>query len=1202
MIFAKFNDMRNFRKYDIVKDSDSSLDANDYLVLNYLSDLNEKYDKTLKESEKVSEDVYYHGSIEDIEGYLNSPINWITKDFNYAKTFALKNGYVYECSATLGNLLDVGKTDAKVFDMLPTKPLKFSREFTAIIRKLDISEDAIRKIISNVASEYGINEYRLAIRPVVRSMSFKRILEGLGYNGIRAIEYDSVNDKDVETFGLFDKVKVLGKVDESLDEEKAITFGDLDYAKKTDTRKMMGGRGTGHFGTGFYFVGKDGPYGITDDGQLKYDYEPSRPVYEIELDNYNLYKPKDNDSAYKLHDTLKLINGNYESSLDKWLTQNIDEEKLKDELFNLGWNLVDEDLDDDFDLDDDDIDLDFDDLEDTSSDDYEDAVKEQDKSLDKYRELVKEFIAKYELEDYVWKDIDTLKSGEIERHVEDAIREKFRSLGLLEYALDTLSKMFNVDKSKLLDIIHKAYESNSEDSISTMIMKSLGYEGVDVTHLNKDAQGLSGLDNFGYGTVVYDLKPGTFKRIKEPRRGGSIHAKAGESIEDLDEYYDKIDDKGDDWGSYGYEVMSDCPIYMTDEPYKIKSMLEKGDQPYRILYLESENCYLIQSAFGNKTHYDMSKTAEDKGYFDYLSYNDDAYMVFIPKDFHGKLRWHTRLGEDSYYNCRVYDFGVIFVRDAYAYDNSLFQALGEPERELYYDEEEQVVFCDKDGKTIKLSVYLDLDSDPEDAITYDTSTYETKDESLDEYVTNKKDVRKNFYNKQMSYYKKMGDMQKDLATKTTQEHEDDFESVVDFCNNLKFPLKVYRGLLWKDKSQVDIDNLGVHWTIDKNFINRNGFETIIVGEVNEDDVDWKNTQHTYIYYSANKTNKENEIWLKKNAKPHNVKIYDIEEFNKNESLNEEVKKDILDALDDEFGQEDVYMWSTYILPNGHFLNPDNSKWWDEINEDPVYEHSDFEDWAWNHEYKGNLQDIWNNCIKMNVTSPYLGMPDKAKPTPEQMRSVKKILDNQDKLMFEQPEWDNIIDDWEKMGPRVLGVFTPYGDRAFDLDVSDADDIIRAINQAYARGGFFNESLNEVTTTVYTYQSPEVLKQLQNGETYIASYDRSMLSNTAYKELARVLGLKNCPIFGGLSKEDVKDMANSSGIDIDDKVLIKLEVPASEVHKMGYYDWTDYIYYQIDGLEEDELTPEQAEEASRNYSGDTPCQVVIDRVEPDWLIK
>ena len=74
---------------------------------------------------------------------------------------------------------------------------------------------------------------------------------------------------------LFSKFKNLKKdckkiVDEKLNETKAIHWGDLDYGKKADSRKIMGGRGTGHFGTGFYFVGAEGPYGIG--GKRYYDY------------------------------------------------------------------------------------------------------------------------------------------------------------------------------------------------------------------------------------------------------------------------------------------------------------------------------------------------------------------------------------------------------------------------------------------------------------------------------------------------------------------------------------------------------------------------------------------------------------------------------------------------------------------------------------------------------------------------------------------------------------------------------------------------------------------------------------------------------------------------------------------------------------------------------------------------------------------
>ena len=56
---------------------------------------------------------------------------------------------------------------------------------------------------------------------------------------------------------------------------------------------------------------------------------------------------------------------------------------------------------------------------------------------------------------------------------------------------------------------------NQEDSKSTVFMKLMGYEGTDVTHLNKDGDGLRGPDNFNYGSVIYDLKPGTYRKIKE---------------------------------------------------------------------------------------------------------------------------------------------------------------------------------------------------------------------------------------------------------------------------------------------------------------------------------------------------------------------------------------------------------------------------------------------------------------------------------------------------------------------------------------------------------------------------------------------------------------------------------------------------------------------------------------------------------------
>ena len=913
-----------------------------------------------------NKDIYFHGSIEDIQDSLNSPINWITKDFDYAKTFALDSGYVYTCKVSLGNLFDVGKTDNRVFDLLPIKPYKFSKEFNEIVTKLNIDEKIIRDLISNIAKNYQVNEYKLKIKLVVNTLAFKNILKGLGYNGIKAIEYDSINHKDVETYGIFDSVKIVDKesVKESLSEAKAITWGDLDYAKKTDTRNMMGGRGTGHFGTGFYFVGANGPYGL--DGDKFYDYAPERPIYEIDLDKYKLFRPKDNEEAYKLHDAMRNINNYYSDDMYKFLFTNFDSKRIEDELYRLGNKALEvyEDLDDEFD------DLDLDDFEDVASD-LENSSKESQDARDvayekKYRELVLEFIKKYELDSWVpsyynnstesW--LNNSKTGEIERGVEEAIKSKETYLHYVEHALKDLSRIFNVDKSKLLTLTKIFNKMNSDETISTLLFKELGYEGVDVTHLNKDAQGLSGLDNFSYGTVIYDLKPGTYKKIVEPRKskneslnessGGNtfifkgkkcwsgavntldgtieeVHSykeaqeydfhhsfyfsdeqidkmeeglscffmvfpdhtimvnamsrfnpedrdikldedflkrrikeqikfisnealnetakygncnifvrdnfKLGDTIISIfnvdedgenylehaflkrddkfidergtfdsfdsimkDYYYDalsevvetksidefidscrvlleKIVKKGNKWqvqsekgrnlGTYNtrkeaekrlqqvhyfkhmnededlneffdkIDKYSGTDILATDSAYQLKNLLEKGDKPYRIYYWR--DVYYFCSALGDMTHNGMMQYLFDKGYADgkgFDEWSNNNYMVFIPKNFDANLMtYDTSLGSDDYYYCRVYDIGVMYVRDPYTYKNSLFEALGEPEREIFFNEYDMLVEITKNGKTTILDV-RDINYDVSDAFTV----------KLDENLASKEEI------------------------------------------------------------------------------------------------------------------------------------------------------------------------------------------------------------------------------------------------------------------------------------------------------------------------------------------------------------------------------------------------------------------------------------------------------------------------------
>lgn len=142
--------------------------------------------------------------------------------------------------------------------------------------------------------------------------------------------------------------------------------------------------------------------------------------------------------------------------------------------------------------------------------------------------------------------------------------------------------------------------------------------------------------------------------------------------EALNEFFDRLD------------KYDGADVYATDSAYQLKNTIEKSEIPLRI-YLWRDTYYFC-SAVGDMTHDGMMQFTSDSGYSDWsesqFKYKD--YMVFLPNnkvDF-----FDTSLGSDDYFDCRVYPFGVMYVRDKNAYSNSLFKALGEPLREIHYDE------------------------------------------------------------------------------------------------------------------------------------------------------------------------------------------------------------------------------------------------------------------------------------------------------------------------------------------------------------------------------------------------------------------------------------------------------------------------------------------------------------------------------------
>ena len=287
-------------------------------------------------------------------------------------------------------------------------------------------------------------------------------------------------------------------VESITNEALLLHWGDLDKGIKADKRSIMAGRGTGHFGTGFYFVSKDN---YLNKDEFKYDYDTNRPVYELDSSSYKLFTPKSNSEAYALHDALKEINRSYDL-IDAPL---YDSDDLRRELNDVEYDAVYGSATGE---DEDDLDALF---------SYTDVSEEVAEKL--VRDAIASFLIKYDWR-YTEDDRDELmnkNSGQLEYYAKDCISRLVSNQERLQYAIKDLKNILGVSEDKIKEVVRKASKSTSEDSVSTLLMKALGYEGVDVSHLNKDGDGLRGLDNFSYGTVIYDLKPGTYKRIREPR-------------------------------------------------------------------------------------------------------------------------------------------------------------------------------------------------------------------------------------------------------------------------------------------------------------------------------------------------------------------------------------------------------------------------------------------------------------------------------------------------------------------------------------------------------------------------------------------------------------------------------------------------------------------------------------------------------------
>lgn len=234
--------------------------------------------------------------------------------------------------------------------------------------------------------------------------------------------------------------------------------------------QMGSNRGTGHFGTGTYFVG--------DIKNINLGSYSDRPLHVVDFTPYKLYKPSTYD-AKKLHDALKFINSQYERFMGRgeWNSQDLAAlgssystcKQKVDLLRKYSW-LVDPNNPEA---------LEWDFKNDTNL------------TLDEFNEDTENWDTDKYFKDFV----DDLK-----RFYKDKM-EMGHKVWELTYTFHTSEE----DLKTLLDSIFTNIKENPDrhsDSASTRLMKHFGYEGVDVRHIPS-------MDDTEFGSVIYDIKPET---------------------------------------------------------------------------------------------------------------------------------------------------------------------------------------------------------------------------------------------------------------------------------------------------------------------------------------------------------------------------------------------------------------------------------------------------------------------------------------------------------------------------------------------------------------------------------------------------------------------------------------------------------------------------------------------------------------------
>lgn len=303
-----------------------------------------------------------------------------------------------------------------------------------------------------------------------------------------------------------------------------------DLGKSEPYGSQSYGRDTGHFGTGTYFVGNQEKI----KNYNKRDGKPA-PVESVDFGKYNLYRPMNNRDADRLHEALKVLDGKIIEP--EWIEHASNGEYS---LVNgYGWlDLITEKYGEEYD---EDLGFYTTSREAYEGDNYINAIKEYADSVGVEYDSLEEFIEnnpeevnyytrQYEkgygsegesLEEYTnyfmknrYKDYLTEQIKATAEDINKKYHEFYEAYNDLLFTAAGLSReRINNAMHDVAEYIESIKNKSSEeqyrsDSVATVFMKALGYEGVDVRHLDD-------YDNTTYGSVIYDLKDEDLARKQE---------------------------------------------------------------------------------------------------------------------------------------------------------------------------------------------------------------------------------------------------------------------------------------------------------------------------------------------------------------------------------------------------------------------------------------------------------------------------------------------------------------------------------------------------------------------------------------------------------------------------------------------------------------------------------------------------------------